>query len=242
MSVQSFLPTSAPMLRNPLGQPYRALEGALRLEIPSALDGGYQALSIADIVMRRMEVLTRATYLRRNWWDYAFQAGDVALYTPDGSVKLVRNAVEQLQLSPVLGSYLDGALVCADDLLCDLEGLVLSRQEVDEMHCRPLTPREVEANHVWLYLLQDNAHLLKNYVDAVVRHGGPNGEPKQPDMASMWLAFSPPPLLATVSLIAISDAPSNDSSLFIGSSLESPFGRLAVRHKRGRIPASERLL
>lgn len=127
-------------------------------------------LSVADLMQKRLESLTKSQELNDYWWTNYFYTGDAVILHPDGRVKIVFDAEPMRELNPKseLGSNL-GELILPDGTYDKLDGESFTRKEIERNNNAEwqLSEREAKSHPIWKALAREDQTLLDDYVNAV---------------------------------------------------------------------------
>jgi len=150
-------------------------------EMPRLIQQGYQPISIAQIMQRRLNVLGSIPEVKDAWWMNYFDSGDAVVYHPDGKIKIVLDSPLARKLNPDItlsdgtpDSVLPyGALILPDGMYEQVQGEEFSKDVVEKYtYAEQPTVRKVKHNPIWRALARDQ-NLLAEYAKATFKEAKP---------------------------------------------------------------------
>lgn len=149
---------------------YKEFYGKNTHQMPLLIADGRTPISVADVMKRRLEVLGQnySDEVRSAWWDNYIGTGDAPAYSPDGRIKIVLDSQPLRNINPK-SKLKNSALVLPDGMYEMLEGLELTKDEIETYCNSDLTEKQVNQNPIWNVLARDES-LLKEYSSAVFKN------------------------------------------------------------------------
>jgi hypothetical protein len=145
---------------------YQEFHGLQDSVIAQLIAADRRPLSVAELLRRRLEVLSLSSEVEQAWWENDFVTPDAIIHNCRGLARIVTDATPITTIGP--GShYIDGALVLPKQSFETFSGPVFSHSELERYTGEFLTRLQAKTNPIWRALVAEDHSLLRAYVDAV---------------------------------------------------------------------------
>lgn len=156
------------MKLNESGEAYKVYEGENTKEMPKLIADGRVTMSVARLMLRRLEARSSDVDLKTSYLDNYFDTGDAVVYHPDGRVKIALDSRYIRDVTP--GSLMNGgALVLTEDAYNSLNGEEFKKGKLGKTGGL-LSKVDVKAHPAWKVLARDQ-RLLNDYTDFIFAEG-----------------------------------------------------------------------
>ncbi|MFA5797480.1 MAG: hypothetical protein WC916_05595 [Candidatus Woesearchaeota archaeon] len=135
---------------------------------------GFTVLSMAELMQRKLDVLTSTPEVKDSWWSNSFCTRDAALYHPDGRLKISLDSeifLEQPSV-PVIERHFEESEILYKNAFEKLLGEELNKADVakytDTLGEKHFSLTEILNNPIWRALARDDK-LLEEYARATLK-------------------------------------------------------------------------
>ena len=150
-----------------LGEGHTEFYGTNKGQMPLLIKAGLVPMNVAQLMQRRVAVLSDEA-LKAAFWNNYFDTGDAVAYKDD-KVKIVLDA-QPLREMNARSELSNGALILPDGMYETLQGQEFIRKELKELTGKVLSQTAARENPLWQVVAREQA-VLDVYADAVFREG-----------------------------------------------------------------------